>query len=110
MTSAPSKALPKPLTSKPGISAATSIIISALITSANNPNVNTDNGAVRNHSTGRINTLTKPRAVADIKNVSGFVVLIPGTINTVTPRPMKVANRVINKIVILSFNCQMKGG
>ena len=96
---APSKALPKPLTSKAGTSAAASIIISALITSANKPNVNTDNGAVKNHSAGRINALIRPSTVAAIRKAKRFFALIPETSNVANPRPIVVVNQIINNAV-----------
>ena len=93
---APRKALPKPLTSKLGTRAAASIIISAFITSANRPNVNTDNGAVKNHSAGRINAFIRPSTVAAIIKAKRFFVLIPETNNVAKPRPIAVANQAIN--------------
>ncbi len=93
---APRKALPKLLTSKPGTRAAASIIISALITSANKPNVNTDNGAVKNHSAGRINAFIRPSTVAAKRKAKKFFALIPETNNVAKPRPIAVANQAIN--------------
>ena len=98
--SAPKKALPKPFTSKPGTSAAASIIIKALMTRANSPKLNTDNGAVKNHSTGRINAFIKPKTAVAITKAVKFFIFIPGTINIVKPSPMAVANQTMNKVII----------
>ena len=98
---APRNALPKPFTSKPGTSAAASIIINALITRANKPNVNTDNGAVKNQSAGRINALIKPSTVAAIRKARKLFAFIPGIINVAKAKPTAVANHVMSKAIIL---------
>ena len=97
---APRKALPKPFTSKPGTKAAASIIISALMTSANKPKVNTDNGAVKNQSAGRINAFIRPSTVAAIRKVKKFFAFMPEIISVAKPRPIAVASHAINKTVI----------
>lgn len=98
---APRNALPKLLTSKPGTSAAASMIINALITNANKPKVRTDNGAVKNHSAGRIKAFIKPRTAAAIRKAKKLFALIPETISVAIPRPMAVANQVISKAVMV---------
>lgn len=99
MMTAPRNALPKPLTSKLGTRAAASIIINAFITSANIPKVKTDNGAVNNHNTGRINTFINPNAVAASRKDMKFFAFMPEIINVAKPRPMTVATQVINRAV-----------
>lgn len=97
---APKKALPKPFTSKPGTNAAASIIISALMTRANKPKVNTDNGAVKNQSSGRIDVFIRPSMAAAIRNVKIFLALMPGISSVAKPRPATVANQAISKAAI----------
>ena len=98
---APSKALPKPLTSKLGTRVAASIIISALITKANKPKVNADSGAVKNHNAGRRDALIRPNTVAAIRKAKMFFDFMPGTINVAIPSPMAVADQAINRAVII---------
>lgn len=100
---APRNALAKPFTSKLGTSAAASIIINALITRANKPNVNTDNGAVKNQSAGRINALIKPSTAAVIRKARKLFAFIPGISNVAKAKPTAVANHVISKAVILPY-------
>ena len=100
---APSKALEKFFTSKLGTNEAASIIMSALITSANRPKVNIDKGAVKNHKAGRRKALIRPSTVAAIKNEIKFFDFIPGTISVAQARPTAVASQVINKAVM--FEC-----
>lgn len=107
MMMAPSNALPKLLTVKLGTSEAASMIINAFITKANKPNVNTDNGAVKNHSNGRMEAFIIPSTVAAIRNDKKLFDLIPGTISVAKPRPMAVANQVINKAVIVSKSLEL---
>ena len=99
MISAPKNALPNPLTVKFGTSAAASIIIKALITSANKPKVTTESGAVKNHSAGRRNTFISPSVAAAIKKARKFLALMPGIIKMAKPSPMAVASQV-TKIVV----------
>ena len=97
------KALPKPLTSKLGTRAAASIIINALITNANKPKLNTDSGAVKNHSIGRKKAFISPRTVAAIRKAKKFFAFIPEMINVEMPSPMAVANQVIIRAVVIGF-------
>ena len=55
-------------------------------------NVKTDNGAVRNHNSGRRNALIRASTVAAKRKVRMFFVCIPGTTHVAKPRPMAVAN------------------
>ena len=100
---APRKALPKLLTSKPGTSAAASIIIKALITNANKPNVTTVKGAVKNHNAGRIKALINPSTVAAIKNDKTLLAFMPDIIKVAKPSPIAVANQAISRAVIVSI-------
>jgi len=93
---APRKALPKLLTSKLGTIEAASMIINALITRANKPNVSTDSGAVKNHSAGRMNAFIMPRTVAAIRKAKKFLALIPETINVAKPSPITVASQAMS--------------
>jgi len=108
MITAPRNALPKLLTVKLGTSEAASMIINAFITRANRPKVNTDKGAVKNHSTGRMNAFIIPSTVAAIRNDTRLSAFMPGKISVAKPRPMTVANQVINKAVIILFGQILK--
>jgi len=93
--------LPKPLTSKPGTSAAVSIIINALMTSTNRPKVNTDNGAVNNHSTGRTDALIRASTVAAIIKAIQLLAFIPGVIKIAMPSPVRVAAQTNSRVIII---------
>ena len=103
---APRNALPNPFTSKPGTNAAASIIINALMTSANKPKVKTDNGAVKNHSAGLMEAFINPSTVAATIKARKFFDLMPETISVAMPRPKAVASQAINKaIIITTYSC-----
>lgn len=100
---APRNALAKPLTSKPGTSAAVSMIIKALMTNANRPKVKTDSGAVKNQSTGRMKAFIRPSTTAASRNAMLLSAFMPGMKSVAKPRPMAVASHVISKAVIVSY-------
>jgi hypothetical protein len=78
----------KPATRKPGRNHATSIIISALMTSRKRPSVSSVIGSVRMTMTGRTKALTMPRRSAAAISVSVELKAMPLTIFEASQRPI----------------------